>query len=194
MQRAPVEVLTPTRMSSTQPHSEYVNALCKHHYQITYLLPIPIAPTAVLPQLRKCLQEAEPTSFIGIPLAQAASVALGWGKETLQKRLTVGGQPRGWGGLTLDAVLALGRASLASMTPAAAVAGSQARLVSSASSLLPALSRDDVAAIAFTSGSTGVAKGVMYKHKHFVAQVRGLGCMQGHTHAVLGGWGQAPSV
>jgi hypothetical protein len=134
---------------------------------------------SVLTQLRKCLLEAEPTAFIGIPLAQAASLALGWGKETVQKRLTVGGQPKGWGGITLDSVLALGRAHLASLTPAAAVAGGPAWLVSCGSAMLPALGGDDVAAIAFTSGSTGVAKGVMYKHKHFVAQVRLVDCMGG---------------
>jgi len=145
-------------------------------YALTYgmvlagVVPVLIDPGLGRLQLRKCLQEAEPTAFIGIPLAQAASLALGWGKETVQKRLTVGGQPKGWNGLTLDSVLALGRAHLASLTPAAA-AGGPARLVSCGSAMLPALGGDDVAAIAFTSGSTGVAKGVMYKHKHFVAQV-----------------------
>src|SRR3546814_6296369 len=33
---------------------------------------------------------------------------------------------------------------------------------------------DDVAAILFTSGSTGVPKGVVYRHRHFVSQVEML--------------------
>src|SRR3546814_17298913 len=40
-------------------------------------------------------------------------------------------------------------------------------------------SSDLVAAILFTSGSTGVPKGVVYRHRHFVAQIQMLGAAFG---------------
>jgi hypothetical protein len=46
-----------------------------------------------------------------------------------------------------------------------------------APTLLPQLADtkpDDVAGMLFTSGSTGVPKGVVYRHRHFVAQIEML--------------------
>jgi long-subunit acyl-CoA synthetase (AMP-forming) len=41
--------------------------------------------------------------------------------------------------------------------------------------MLAATDGEDMAAILFTSGSTGVPKGVVYRHRHFVGQIQLLG-------------------
>ncbi len=120
-------------------------------------IPVVVDPGIGLRRIRRCLGEAEPEAFIGIPLAQAARRALRWARPTLRLHVTVGG-PRFLPGVKLDDLRTRGR-------PAGA---------------FPAVSRDpeDEAAILFTSGSTGPPKGVIYRHGNFAAQVdaiRGLG-------------------
>src|SRR5262249_19611641 len=105
-----------------------------------------------------CLAEAEPEAFVGVPKAHLARVLLGWARPTLRQWVTVG--PRfGWGGTTLEQVRRLGKAPGPAM-----LADTRA---------------DELAAILFTSGSTGVAKGVMYTHGIFAAQVEMLKKMYG---------------
>jgi acyl-CoA synthetase (AMP-forming)/AMP-acid ligase II len=117
------------------------------------VVPIIVDPGIGLGNLRTCLGEARPEAFIGIPQAHAARLVLGWSRDTITTTVTVG--PRlGWGGHTLDGVRKKGEAS----------AGWSA----------PEVEESDVAAIVFTSGSTGVAKGVVYTHGNFAAQVRML--------------------
>ena len=113
-------------------------------------VPVLVDPGIDRAALKACLAEARPEAFIGIPLAQAASVLLGWGKGTIRTRVTVGPRTWFWGGLTLDAVRAAGRTA----PPAR-----------------PSSDPDALAAILFTSGSTGVPKGVEYTHANFLAQV-----------------------
>jgi olefin beta-lactone synthetase len=119
-------------------------------------VPVLIDPGIARTALKQCLAEAEPQAFIGIPLAHAARMALGWGRKTVRTLVTVG--PRFmWGGHSYAQLLKIGRE------------GSDARRRCPA--VLADTREDDPAAILFTSGSTGVPKGVVYQHRHFMAQV-----------------------
>jgi acyl-CoA synthetase (AMP-forming)/AMP-acid ligase II len=115
-------------------------------------VPVLIDPGISRRALKQCLDEAAPEAFIGIPLAQAARVLLGWGRASVRTVVTVG-RRWFWRGSTLQALLARHRDAPFAMAPTRP---------------------DEVAAILFTSGSTGVPKGVTYRHRHFVAQVEML--------------------
>lgn len=116
-------------------------------------VPVLIDPGIDKRALRQCLDEAAPAGFIGIPLAQLARVLLRWGRGHVRHVVTVG-RRFPFGGHSLAEVEALG-------------AGAGPQLADTAP--------DEVAAILFTSGSTGVPKGVVYRHRHFVAQIELLG-------------------
>jgi acyl-CoA synthetase (AMP-forming)/AMP-acid ligase II len=116
-------------------------------------IPVFIDPGIGARNMKGCLAEAEPTAFIGIPKAHVARRILGWGRATIRTSVVVGGKAF-WGGIPLDD---LRRSSLRT-----------ARFVAAETS------RDETAAILFTSGSTGVPKGAMYTHGTFAAQVDAL--------------------
>ena len=116
-------------------------------------VPVLVDPGIGLKHLKACLGNAEPEAFIGVPKAHAARAILGWARPTVRTKITVG-RRLFWGGHTLDQIEELG-----SEADADAVAKTSA---------------DDVAAIVFTSGSTGPPKGVVYRHQNFAAQVEAI--------------------
>lgn len=115
-------------------------------------VPVLVDPGMGVKNLKTCLAEARAEAFIGVPKAHLARLLLGWGKETIRTLVTVGPKPL-WGGHRL-----------ADLRQHAEGAGFT----------LAATRPDEVAAVLFTSGSTGVPKGAIYTHGNFIAQVEKL--------------------
>ena len=116
-------------------------------------VPVLVDPGIGLKYLKQCIGEAEPTAFIGIPPAHAARVVLGWGNKTIRTKVWVGGG-FSFGLPTLKGFLEkYADQKTFEIRPHAPGA---------------------MAAVLFTSGSTGVPKGVVYTHETFLSQVESI--------------------
>ncbi len=114
-------------------------------------VPVVIDPGIGVSNMTRSLEEARPQAFIGIPKAHVARILMGWAKKYIKINVVAGNKIPG-GGITLKDMILRGKPG----TPYE----------------MARTEPDDMAAILFTSGSTGPSKGAIYTHGIFDAQVK----------------------
>jgi len=117
----------------------------------TGAVPVLVDPGMGVRRMLDCFRESGPEAFIGIPIAHVLRKAYPAFFRSVKHWVTVG-RRWFWGGETLTGLLR------------------------SQDAVLPAVQTEDeeTAAILFTTGSTGPAKGVVYTHGIFAAQIESI--------------------
>jgi len=112
-------------------------------------IPVMVDPGMGVGRMLQCLKESDPEAFIGIPPAHVLRTFCPKYFSTVKTWITVG-RRWFWGGHSLESIRQL---------PYKPFPTAETR-------------KDDTAAILFTTGSTGPAKGAIYSHETFDAQIR----------------------
>jgi len=115
----------------------------------TGAVPVVVDPGMGVRRMLSCYKSTGPQAFIGIPLAHVVRTLYPKFFSTVDTWITVG-RRWFWGGLTLD----------------------QIRQDHGQPFATAATRSDETAAILFTTGSTGPAKGALYTHGNFDAQLQ----------------------
>ncbi|WP_035240781.1 fatty acid CoA ligase family protein [Desulfobacter vibrioformis] len=113
-------------------------------------VPVVVDPGMGIGRMLQCLAQSRPKAFIGIEKAHVLRTLRPGFFKTVKRWVTVG-RKWFWGGYTLN--------QLMNKFPAAPFKPAQT-------------TESETAAIVFTTGSTGPAKGVIYTHGNFEAQIR----------------------
>lgn len=115
-------------------------------------VPILIDPGMGLKNLLSCIRDVEPQAIVAVSEVLAAKKFLPYIFKKVETEIAVGPSPWWWKGLSTDSFIKS----------------------ESSEYEIQRTRPDELAAILFTSGSTGPAKGVEYIHSIFEAQVRQL--------------------
>jgi acyl-CoA synthetase (AMP-forming)/AMP-acid ligase II len=115
----------------------------------TGAVPVVVDPGMGIRRMLACFKSTRPQAFIGIPLAHVVRSVFPGFFKTVKTWVTVG-RRWFWGGRTLK----------------------QIRYSHAGPYSIARTGRDDMAAVLFTTGSTGPAKGAVYSHGNFDAQLK----------------------